>query len=122
MLSRPFQNRYWTLRVALKSSLCLHAWLKATELASWHPCPAGQLRAQGDDRRLPLGAEDRQIQLGGSSVERETELTVKASDFEEGYIDCGELAWVLQFLEKHPPITEAYIVLNGQKKVGLAQP
>lgn len=45
MLSRPFQNRYWRLRVDLKLSLCLHAWLKATELASWHPRPAGQLRA-----------------------------------------------------------------------------
>lgn len=45
MLSCPFQNRYWRLRVDLKLSLCLHAWLKATELASWHPRPAGQLRA-----------------------------------------------------------------------------
>lgn len=57
MLSRPFQNRYWRLRVDLKSSLCLHAWLKATELASWHPRPARQLRAGArywQDRRSGL--------------------------------------------------------------------
>lgn len=48
-------------------------------------------------------------------MERETELTLRATDFEGRYVDCGELVWVLQYLETHPPITEAYIVLNGRK-------
>lgn len=37
------------------------------------------------------------------------------SDLDAGYVDAGELCYLLHFLDAHPPVTEAFLVLYGQK-------
>lgn len=41
--------------------------------------------------------------------------TFERSDLATGYVDAGELAYLLHFLDAHPPVTEAFLVLYGQK-------
>ena len=37
------------------------------------------------------------------------------SDLANGFVEAGELAYLLHFLDPHPPVTEAFLVLYGQK-------
>lgn len=43
------------------------------------------------------------------------ETTFCKSDLDAGFLDAGELAYLLHFLDAHPPVTEAFLVLYGQK-------
>ena len=45
----------------------------------------------------------------------EEQGTFERSDLATGYIDSGEFCYLLHFLDAHPPVTEAFLVLYGQR-------